>query len=141
MEWRNEHHPDCPVTAGRASLTEALARDPEDAGLRGAVPEWDAGGDEEAEHCAYPCQLSPQLRWPYGRHEPPGEPLAMHTPEPEVPSLVVRVDGDNHAVVPLRDGDDAFNAAAERGALDRAYEAKESCPECAVEIVVLTAAP
>jgi hypothetical protein len=59
---------------------------------------------------------------------------------PEVPSLVVRVDGDAHAVVPLRDGDDVFNAEAERGALDRAYEAKESCPECAVEIVVLTVA-
>ena len=68
------------------------------------------------------------------------EPLAMTTPDPEVPCLVVRVDGEDHAVVPLNDGDDSFNAAAERGALDRAYEAKESCPECEVTIVVLTVA-
>jgi hypothetical protein len=51
MEWQNEHAPSCPVTAGRASLADALARDPRDAALLGAVPEWDAGGDEEAEHC------------------------------------------------------------------------------------------
>ena len=53
----------------------------------------------------------------------------------------MRVDGEDHAVVPLRrTGDDSFNAAAERGALDRAYEAKESSPESEVTIVVLTVA-
>jgi hypothetical protein len=51
-EWQNEHAPDCPVTAGRISLAEELERDPENAALLGAVPEWDRGGDEEAEHCA-----------------------------------------------------------------------------------------
>ena len=52
MEWQNEHAPDCPVTDGRVGLAGQLERDPENAALLGAVPEWDAGGDEEAEHCA-----------------------------------------------------------------------------------------
>lgn len=53
-------------------------------------------------------------------------------------NLTVCIDGVEHAEVPLRDGDDAFNAAAERGALDRAYEAKESCPDAVVTILVDT---
>jgi hypothetical protein len=55
------------------------------------------------------------------------------------PSLMVCVDGVEHADVPLIDGDDAFNREAERGALDRAYEAKESNPDAVVTIVVCTA--
>lgn len=54
-------------------------------------------------------------------------------------NLTVQIDGDDHAVVPLKDGDDHFNHEAERGALDRAYEAKESNPEATVSIVVNTA--
>jgi hypothetical protein len=50
--------------------------------------------------------------------------------------LMVCLDGGEIASVPLRDGDDRFNAEAERGALDRAYEAKESNPDSVVSIVV-----
>lgn len=56
--WQNEHRSDCPVTEGRASLSKALARDPGDAALLGAVPEWDKGGDEEGEHCN--CGMLPR---------------------------------------------------------------------------------
>lgn len=56
-------------------------------------------------------------------------------PDPDL-SLMVCVDGVEHATVPLRDGDDHFNREAERGALDRAYEAKESNPDSVVSIVV-----
>jgi hypothetical protein len=52
-------------------------------------------------------------------------------------ALMVCIDGAEHATVPLRDGDDRFNAEAERGALDRAYEAKESNPDCVVSIVIV----
>lgn len=51
-------------------------------------------------------------------------------------SLVVEVDHFEHATVPLKDGDDSFNAEAERGALDRAYEAKESNPDATVTILI-----
>lgn len=50
--------------------------------------------------------------------------------------LMVTIDGAEHALVPLKDGDDRFNAEAERGALDRAYEAKESNPESVVAVVL-----
>jgi len=53
-------------------------------------------------------------------------------------NLMICVDGVEHATVYLRDGDDAFNREAERGALDRAYEAKESNPDSVVTIVVNT---
>lgn len=51
-------------------------------------------------------------------------------------NLMICVDGAEHATVPLRDGDDVFNGEAERGALDRAYEAKESNPDSVVTIVI-----
>jgi hypothetical protein len=61
----------------------------------------------------------------------------MKEPEHEFETeLMVCVDGGEHASIPLRDGDDRFNAEAERGALDRAYEAKESNPDSVVSIVV-----
>lgn len=53
-------------------------------------------------------------------------------------NLMICVDGVEHATVELADGDDGFNHAAERGALDRAYEAKESNPDSVVTIVVNT---
>ena len=52
--------------------------------------------------------------------------------------LMVCIDGAEHATVPLIDGNDSFNAASERGALDRAYEAKESSPDSVVTIVICT---
>lgn len=56
-------------------------------------------------------------------------------PDPEM-ALMVCVDGVEHATVELSDGDDRFNAEAERGALDRAYEAKESNPDAVVTVVI-----
>lgn len=53
-------------------------------------------------------------------------------------NLMVCIDGVEAATVPLRDGDDAFNHEAERGALDRAYEFKETNPDSVVTIVVNT---
>ena len=50
--------------------------------------------------------------------------------------LMVCIDGAEHATIPLKDGADGFNLVAERGALDRAYEAKESNPDSVVTIVV-----
>lgn len=50
--------------------------------------------------------------------------------------LMVCIDGAEHATIDLRDGDDQFNREAERGALDRAYEAKESNPDSVVTIVL-----
>lgn len=58
-----------------------------------------------------------------------------------MPHLMICVDGAEHATVELSDGDDGFNAAAERGALDRAYEAKESNPDSVVTIVIDTIDP
>ena len=50
-EWQNLHAHNCPITSGRTRLLEDLAQDPDNAYLKGAIPEWDAGGDEEAEYC------------------------------------------------------------------------------------------
>jgi hypothetical protein len=50
--------------------------------------------------------------------------------------LMVCIDGVKHATVPLIDGNDPFNREAERGALDRAYEAKESNPDAVVSVVL-----
>jgi hypothetical protein len=52
--------------------------------------------------------------------------------------LMVCIDGVEHATLPLIDGNDPFNAESERGAFDRAYEAKESNPDAVVTIVVVT---
>lgn len=53
-------------------------------------------------------------------------------------NLMICVDGVEHATVPLLDGNDSFNNASERGALDRAYEAKQSNPDSVVTIVIDT---
>jgi len=50
--------------------------------------------------------------------------------------LMVCIDGVEAATVPLKDGDDPFNAEAERGALDRAYEFKTSNPDAVVSVVL-----
>lgn len=50
--------------------------------------------------------------------------------------LMICVDGVEHATVPLLNGNDSFNEASERGALDRAYEAKETNPDSVVSIVI-----
>lgn len=52
--WVNQHAADCPVTRGRADLLADLARDPHNRVLRGAVPEYDRGGDQEVELCVCP---------------------------------------------------------------------------------------
>lgn len=55
--WGNEHGEDCPVAEQRAALLKQLARmepDPADEefrGLTGALPEYEQGGDQEAEEC------------------------------------------------------------------------------------------
>lgn len=60
MTWKIEHAPDCSVTKERADLLAdiAAAEDPmcgAPAGrlayLRGAVVEYDEGGDQEVENC------------------------------------------------------------------------------------------
>lgn len=53
-------------------------------------------------------------------------------------NLTVCIDGVEHAEIELLDGSDGFNEAAERGALDRAYELKESNPDSVVTILVDT---
>lgn len=53
-------------------------------------------------------------------------------------NLMVCIDGAEAATVPLIDGNDPFNAEAERGALDRAYEFKQSNPDSVVTIVIDT---
>lgn len=113
--WVNEHTPECPVTAGRMKLLDDLDARPGDDYLNGALPEYDNGGDQEVELCT--CSR----RWSFDTN-------GMH--------LMVCIDGGEAATVPLRDGDDRFNAEAERGALDRAYEFKTSSPESVVSIVL-----
>jgi hypothetical protein len=51
--------------------------------------------------------------------------------------LMVCIDGAEAATVPLKDGDDGFNAQSERGALDRAYEFKQENPDSVVSIVIV----
>ena len=51
MQWATRHTEGCPVTVARASLLADLERDPASPGLLGAVPEYDNGGDQEAELC------------------------------------------------------------------------------------------
>lgn len=53
-------------------------------------------------------------------------------------NLMICIDGFEHATLPLIDGNDSFNEASERGAFDRAYEAKESNPDSVVTIVIDT---
>lgn len=50
-EWTNQHAASCQVTKDRANLLERLANDPGNPYLLGAVPEYDNGGDQEAENC------------------------------------------------------------------------------------------
>lgn len=52
--------------------------------------------------------------------------------------LMICTDGVEFATVPLIDGNDPFNAESERGAFDRAYEAKQSNPDAVVTIVIVT---
>ena len=54
LKWRNDHSEGCPVTYWRGRLANDLEPDPENPYLLGAVPEWDEGGDQEAEVCT--CQ-------------------------------------------------------------------------------------
>lgn len=49
--WDTVHAPDCEVTRSRADLLEKLQRDPENVYLRGAVPEYHGGGDQEVAIC------------------------------------------------------------------------------------------
>ena len=49
--WVNQHAPACPVTRHRADLLSLLEADPKNAGLLGAIPEYDGGGDQEVENC------------------------------------------------------------------------------------------
>jgi len=51
ITWDNVHDDACPVTGARASLVKELHRNPHDQYLLGAVPEYDHGGDQEAELC------------------------------------------------------------------------------------------
>jgi hypothetical protein len=50
--------------------------------------------------------------------------------------LMVTIDGAEHATLDLIDGNDSYNQASERGAFDRAYEAKETNPDSVVAIVL-----
>ena len=59
LTWRNEHSEGCPVTYWRGRLANDLEPDPENPYLLGAVPEWDEGGDQEAEVCT--CRRNPEL--------------------------------------------------------------------------------
>jgi hypothetical protein len=58
MQWQNTHRDECPVTTGRRMLSDDLEQRPDDPYLLGAVPEWDRGGDEEAEACT--CDAVPR---------------------------------------------------------------------------------
>jgi hypothetical protein len=51
LHWNTQHAPACQVTKERADLLAALENDPTNAGLLGALPEYDNGGDQEAENC------------------------------------------------------------------------------------------
>lgn len=48
--WENEHDPSCPVTAGRIDLLKEMDYETSPY-LLGAVPEYQAGGDQEVELC------------------------------------------------------------------------------------------
>lgn len=51
--WVNQHSDECPVTHGRRGLLADIEADTGTGrdGLLGAVPEYDGGGDQEAELC------------------------------------------------------------------------------------------
>ena len=49
--WNTQHSLECEVTKQRANLLAELAQDPDNVYLLGAVPEYDEGGDQEAELC------------------------------------------------------------------------------------------
>lgn len=49
--WNNSHAEDCPVAVARVDLWRSLNLRPTDEGLLGAMPEYDNGGDREAELC------------------------------------------------------------------------------------------
>lgn len=49
--WENEHEAGCPIIEQRADLLRALVLAPDNPYLRGAVPEYDGGGDQEADGC------------------------------------------------------------------------------------------
>jgi len=49
--WVQKHADDCPIVAQRAALLDDLLADPRNPYLQGAVPEYDEGGDQEAEGC------------------------------------------------------------------------------------------
>ena len=51
--------------------------------------------------------------------------------------LMICIDGAESDLLPLIDGNDSFNAEAERGALDRAYEIKSTNPDAVVSIVIV----
>jgi hypothetical protein len=51
-------------------------------------------------------------------------------------NLHLSIDGVFEDTFPLIDANDPFNAAAERTAFDRAYEAKSSDPDAVVSIVI-----
>lgn len=50
-------------------------------------------------------------------------------------NLHLCIDGVIDNTFPLRDGDDTFNAASERTAIDMAYEAKESNPDAVITLL------
>jgi hypothetical protein len=50
MRWENEHDPSCPVTEQRIDLLKQLDYEATPY-LLGAVPEYQAGGDQEVELC------------------------------------------------------------------------------------------
>lgn len=51
VAWQDEHDGACPVTADRTRLADELQADPQNRYLLGALPEYDGGGDQEAEGC------------------------------------------------------------------------------------------
>ena len=120
-EWQQEHSPDCPVVRYRADLLLSLATDPNNPYLLGALPEYDNGGDQEAENCTcghwHPFRIGTRVRLRhavdrYPHFLAPAGGLGTVTHEEEV--LAVKLDEhlpgagdwDNEVHWSLRDGDD-----------------------------------
>lgn len=61
VKWDREHAADCPVTKERADLLDRLQSDPGNEYLLGAVPEYQAGGDQEVENCTCGVSGNPGL--------------------------------------------------------------------------------
>jgi len=119
-EWQQEHSPDCPVVRYRADLLRELAADPNNPYLLGALPEYDGGGDQEAENCTcghwHPFRIGTRVRLRHAVDRfphflAPAGGLGTVTQEEEV--LTVKLDEhlpgaedwDNEVLWSLRDGD------------------------------------